>query len=358
MTEPNIPSSNAAVCPSCGKPMPRGATFCTQCGATVTASGQDQPNASRPAGAQGKYRFKTEPPREEHVPESALFVPKREKRKTRGIGGGKVLLIVLCCLIAAYVVVRFVFPPMHDYLAGLFFEGISQPKLAVTHYAKAADSDGTWSEPASKALARLGRRILTRHVELQYLKRWTARSTIEIEMPGRHEPLRFESTITYKAPGEVEERISGEGMTGGRRVGGTGYLHQFGNTRQQLSLRSYEAAVKSQLGFGPDTLFSEAGTKKVVDAFFEHLEPELRSVSDVQGEAAYRIVGKIRKARMQWLTAPFFPWSYLDASETAFDSFAYTIRAKDGFLMRLEYLDKAGVPIVTQTFRDFEAGDE
>jgi len=316
-----------------------------------------------PQGEGGrKYRFKAEPAREERLPTSPVFVPKRERKKSRGAKPGQVVLVIIALLAIAYAVISLAFKPLHRFMVGTLCQALGKSELAIKYYERAAGGDSTWAEKSQQAMNKIGRKVLARHIELQYTSSWTASSTISI-VPPRGKSGHFESKIVYEAPGKAREQITGD-AAGGRILTSQRYALSLAGVNLSLSFEQYAGAMRKVLGFGPDALFEASGTDKVLDAFFDTLGTKLMSVSGSGDEAFYTFVISIdgdstHDEELQLLSGPLFPWSAIVQRYSKGVSKVYLdIQAKDGFLKRIEYNDESGTPIVIQKFEDFKPGVE
>ncbi len=332
-------------------------------GATRSAGDATVEPGVAPQGEGGrKYKFKTELAREERLPTSPVFVPKREAKKRAGTKPGQVVLVIIALLAITYAVISLAFKPLHRFLVGTLFQTIGKSELAIKYYEKGAVGDSTWADKSQQAMNKIGEKIFARHIELQYGSSWMANSTISITPPtGKHG--EFESKIKYEAPGTAQEQITGA-ATGGRILNGQRYAFSLAGARLTLTFEQYAGLMRGLVGFGPDTLFDASGKDKVVEAFFDKLEIELSSVSGSGDEAVYEFVIRINgdsadDDELQALSGPFFPWSaVLRMYGKGVGRVDLDIRAKDGFLERLEYRDESDTAVVIQEFKDFEpSGD-
>jgi hypothetical protein len=320
-----------------------------------------EPTAT-PTGAEKKYKFKTEPVREERLPSSPAFVPKREPKKHKGSTARQVIVVIIALLLIAYATISLAFKPLHRFLVGTFFETIGWSRTAVKFFEKGAKDDSSWAEKSQRAMNKIGKEVFIRHIELQYASSWTASSTIRIRPPAG-EVGEFESEIEYKAPGDVRELITGAAR-GGRMLNDTRYVYELAGARLSAGFEQYADVMRDRVGFGPDTLFEASGKDEVIEVFFDELETELSSVSGSGDETIYEFIIRIDgdsklDEKLQLLSGPFFPWSVvIGRYDKEVERVELDIRAKDGFLSRIGYYTESGTVSISQEFEDFEPGED
>ncbi len=350
--------------------------------AAVQRSALDSGGIAPPPGQPGeaqegeppkkKYALKIEPPREERIPEGRVFIPQREpKKKQARIKLSQIPIIIICLLALAYAVTSIAFKPLHHYVLGQFFETIGKPNQALKRYQKVTTTyrGSSWADRSAKAMTRIGRKKFVEHLELQYYNNWTAESKITIT-PGGERPgmtadqIQLESIIAYKAPGlVVEEIMLDNGNAYGKKLINNALygLKLGGRTQKFMSAAEYDQDMNSLLKFGPDTLFNESGKNKVLEAFFDDLELRLHDVqNDEELGRLYVYSLSIggdtgRAGKFSMLAGPFVAW-FGAPGVPATSEIRYHIRAEDGFLHRVEYMDASGVSAVVETFSEFEPG--
>ena len=419
MPEEKGDTGDIVVCPTCQKIWPKETKFCTQCGTWIQSgkvlehpAGQSSPAASpsrpsigssppgiapvrpsigpsppgiaptAPPAAEGpaptttpdqpeapqegeppkkKYAFKIEPPREERIPQGPAFIPVRTPKKKARTKPSHVILIVICLLAIAYGVISIVSKPLKGYIHASFFQLIRKEAAAVKAYKGVENRapGSPWAKRATNALNRITKRVLGKHLDLQYYKNWTATSTIVLNTSGQETQLS--STIAYKAPGFVSETVTRQGSPHGRRlINETAYLQSIGYSRAVLRVERYAQAMEERIGFGPNTLFKESGKDKVINVFLDELQLRLKEVAkDENGGIAYVFSIPLsdeteRLRKLAVFSGPFIAWANaLSVSEVS--EAKYFIRPKDGFLLKIEYLKPDGSTFVVQTFADFKA---
>jgi hypothetical protein len=331
-------------------------------GAPGMAGAEGAPGAEAP---KKKYSLMIEPPREERVPGGPMFIPKREERKKKGVGIRQVIIVIICLLAIAYAVISMAFKPLHGFLMGKAFELVGKPELAIKYYRKAANSDGMWAEPATKAMTRIARGVFKRHLETQFYGNWTAKTKITIQ--GRTGPAQLESEIAYKAPGFVSEklRIAGSGDFRWRRLlNDQMYGLAFGSTpAERLTAAEYGNRVEQLTGLSTSALFDKANANKVIGVLFDDLGMKLEHVIGEGDNKRYQFAIDVagneeRLRKFEAIMTPLFPWGEwrLRSGLRDITRIQLVMLEKQGIIEQVVYFDANGGVVADQSFEDFQAG--
>jgi hypothetical protein len=307
--------------------------------------------------AKKKYSFRVEPQRQEHIPTSATFVPKREEKKKKKSPVLQTLIVIVCLLAIAFAVISMAFKPLYHCILGTASDLIGKEDSAVKFYERASSKGSTY---AKNALTKLGKKAFAKHLELQYYKDWSAESTITLKRANTE--TVYQSTISYTAPGKVTETITQNGSPkADHNINENGYSQRIGST-VQLSAEQYAAQMQSSIGMSPTSLFSKDGKDDVTKVLFDDLGMRLLTIQDQGDGKAYVFEVDLegnpdRVRQLGMLQGPFVPWASV-ATWTQIGRVQYNIRVSDGFLLDASYYATDGQLAVQQTFTNLGSKGE